>query len=305
VALTWMPWDVAAGAGAFVGTAGVAARGNARPWISRAGAFARELALVLGLYALWRIVGTISVIKVDGAIDAGKGVWDVERAVHLPSELALQNQFLRSDLLIQLCNAFYAAVHIPSMIAFLVWMWVRHRDNYPPVRNVVALTTLFCLIVQLIPVAPPRLVPGLHMQDTPALFGQTVYPSFGKNGPAQLSAMPSVHCAWALIIGVTIVLVSTWRFRWIFLAHPVLTFVVVAVTGNHYWLDGLAVVPLIALAVFFDWKCRASRRKRSVASTGDTDPGGVVRLAGNAGTRPAGGMVGDRSPDPDRTVRTG
>jgi hypothetical protein len=138
------------------------------------------------------------------------------------------------------------------MLIFLAWLWFRYRWAFPQVRNVIALTTLWCLAIQLIPVAPPRLVPSLHVLDTPAMYGQTVYPSFGKNGPAQLSAMPSVHVAWAVIIGVVIVLVSTSKWRWIALTHPVVTTVVVVVTGNHYWLDGGVAVLILALAVLFE-----------------------------------------------------
>jgi len=166
--------------------------------------------------------------------------------------------------LIQACNVFYASVHMPSMLIFLVWLWFRHRDHYPRIRNVVALTTLWCLAIQLIPVAPPRLVPALHIADTPALFGQTVYPAFGKSGPAQLSAMPSVHVAWAAIIGVSIVLVSTSKWRWIFVAHPFITMIVVVVTGNHFWADGIVGVAIVGLAVLFEQRVRALviRRRR-------------------------------------------
>ena len=58
-------------------------------------------------------------------------------------------------------SAPYAAFF--GVIAFLVWLFFRHRDRYPRIRNVLALTTLTCLLIQLIPVAPPRLVPGLHI----------------------------------------------------------------------------------------------------------------------------------------------
>lgn len=256
MAIGWIPWDVAAEAGAVVGTAGVAARSTTRKWLSGVGAFARELAIVLALYALWRVVGTISVLKVDGAIHAGQDIWNVERFLHLPNERALQQLFLKSSVLIEVCNAYYAAAHFPAMIAFLLWLWFRHRDRYPPVRNVVALTTLWCLAIQLIPVAPPRLVPALHVEDTPAAFGQTVYPSFGKAGPAQLSAMPSVHVAWAVIVGVGIVVASSSRLRWFALAYPVLTMIVVVVTGNHYWADGVVGVAVLALAVVFERQAR-------------------------------------------------
>ncbi|MCU1467976.1 MAG: hypothetical protein JWM72_3904 [Actinomycetia bacterium] len=258
MSLGWVPWNIAVEAGAVVGTAGIAARASRRRWVSRIAPFTIELAIVLVLYALWRVVGTISVVKVNGAVDAGRHIWDFERALHLPNERGLQHLFLKSSPLIQACNVFYASVHIPSMGLFLVWLWFRHRDHYPPIRNVVALTTLWCLAIQLIPVAPPRLVPSLHVADTPALFGQAVYPAFGKSGPAQLSAMPSVHVAWAAIIGVTIVVASTSRWRWIALAHPVVTTIVVVVTGNHYWLDGVVGVMIAALAVVFERRVRTA-----------------------------------------------
>ncbi|HEY5171504.1 MAG TPA: phosphatase PAP2 family protein [Acidimicrobiia bacterium] len=268
MSLGWMPWNIAVEAGAVVGTAGIAARVSRRRLFTRVAPFTIELAIVLVLYALWRVVGTISIVKVDGAIDAGQRIWDLERALHLPNEHGLQHLFLKSSPLIQACNVFYATVHIPSMGIFLVWLWFRHRDHYPTVRNVVALTTLWCLAIQLIPVAPPRLVPDLHVADTPALFGQTVYPAFGKSGPAQLSAMPSVHVAWAAIIGVTIVVASTSRWRWIALAHPVVTMIVVVVTGNHYWLDGVIGVMVAAVALEFERVVRAAiiRRRSPVPS---------------------------------------
>ena len=76
--------------------------------------------------------------------------------------------------------------------------------------------------------------------------------------------MPSVHVAWAAIIGVTIVLVTTSRWRWVALAHPIVTTVVVVVTGNHYWLDGVVGVIIAALALAFERRVRlAITRPRS------------------------------------------
>jgi hypothetical protein len=276
VALTWVPWNVAAQAAVVVGSAGVVARGTRRAWIAKVGAFARELAIVLALYALWRIVGVVSLVKVDGAVHAGERIWDVERLLHLPSERVLQLQFMQVPGLIRACNAFYAAAHLPSMFVFLLWLWFRHNDRYPPIRNVIALTTLWCLAIQLIPVAPPRLVPPLHVLDTPALYHQSVYPEFGANGPAQLSAMPSVHVAWAVLIGIAVVAVSSSRWRWFFLAHPLVTTLVVVVTGNHYWLDGIVGVAVLALAFLVERGARAAlvRRFRTASRSGTLDVAG-------------------------------
>lgn len=257
MALTWIPWDVAAEAGAVVGAAGLATRASTRRWITSVGTFARELAIVLALYAMWRIVGTVSVVKVDGAISAGHGIWDAERMLRLPNERALQDLLLHSSLATQAANAYYASVHIPSMLVFLPWLWFCRRSVYPRVRNIIAMATLVCLAIQLIPVAPPRLVPDLRVADTPALFHQTVYPSFGKSGPAQLSAMPSVHIAWALIIGVTIALVVRNRWvRGVAIAHPIVTMLVVVATGNHYWLDGVAAAAVVGAMVVVESSLR-------------------------------------------------
>jgi membrane-associated phospholipid phosphatase len=101
-----------------------------------------------------------------------------------------------------------------------------------------------------------------------------VYPAFGANGPAQLSAMPSVHVAWAVLIGVAIVLVSTSKWRYVFLAHPVITIVVVVVTGNHFWLDGVVGVAVLALAVWFEtFRRNLVARRRLRRETTRTEAG--------------------------------
>ena len=37
--------------------------------------------------------------------------------------------------------------------------------------------------------------------------------------------------------------------RWLWLLHPVLTIAVVVSTANHYWLDGIVVLALLAVSV--------------------------------------------------------
>jgi hypothetical protein len=61
---------------------------------------------------------------------------------------------------------------------------------------------------------------------------------------------------------VTIVVATTTRWRWIALAHPIVTMVVVVVTGNHYWLDGVVGVIVAAAAVVFERGVRAAITRR-------------------------------------------
>ena len=65
----------------------------------------------------------------------------------------------------------------------------------------------------------------------------------------QLSALPSVHVAWALLIAFFVLTVSPSRWRWLILLHPVATIFVVVATANHYWLDGISAGLLMALAL--------------------------------------------------------
>jgi hypothetical protein len=65
----------------------------------------------------------------------------------------------------------------------------------------------------------------------------------------QLSAFPSVHVAWAAIIAYWAWRVSPGRWGWVGIAHFVATSFVVVATANHYWLDGIAAVGLLVLAL--------------------------------------------------------
>ena len=66
-----------------------------------------------------------------------------------------------------------------------------------------------------------------------------------------------------------IVAVSTSRWRWLFLLHVALTMMVVSATGNHWWLDGIVAIVLLAVALAID------RGARRVAASGEM---GVVTL---------------------------
>jgi hypothetical protein len=66
----------------------------------------------------------------------------------------------------------------------------------------------------------------------------------------QLSAMPSVHVAWAVLIGYYTWRISPSRWRYIGPVHAVITILVVVVTANHWWLDGIVAVALLVLTAW-------------------------------------------------------
>jgi len=171
----------------------------------------------------------------------------IARAEHgwLPSERSAQGLLVHSELLTRAANWYYAAMHFTALGLLLLWLFARHRDRYPAVRNVLVLLTASSLLIQLVPVAPPRLLPGLGFVDTAARYGESVY-SMSAITVDQLSAMPSVHVGWALLVGWAVLRISASRYRWWVLIHPVLTVFVVVATANHFWLDGIVAALLLA-----------------------------------------------------------
>jgi hypothetical protein len=213
------------------------------PILRGAAPFAREAGVIAGLYTLWQLAGTLSVLGTAGAFHRAEWIERTEHTWRLPSEAAVQKLVTGHPLIVQASDLYYATMHFGVLFVFLAWLFARHRDRYPAVRLTLALTTLVCLVVQLLPVAPPRLLP--QYVDTAAQYGQSVY-DLGL-GADELSAMPSVHVAWAVLIGCAVVRISTSRWRWLALVHPVLTVFVVAATANHFWLDGVVAVVILAL----------------------------------------------------------
>lgn len=275
VGLTWQQSFETAAALTACGAA-AALSGNRR--LRAVGAFARETAVIGVLYGLWQLAGKLSLTGTQGAYRRGRWIADFERYLPLPSEHAMQHAVLGQRLVVQAANLYYATMHMTMMLTFLIWLFVRHRDRYRPVRQVMAWTTLACLLVQLVPVAPPRMFPSLRIVDTGLLYDQSVY----SNGLPidQLSAMPSVHVAWAVLIGYYVWRISPSRWRFLGPVHATLTVLVVVITGNHWWLDGIVAVLLLSICAWGVYGVRTAWRAALARLRGVTEPDSLPEPVG-------------------------
>ncbi len=206
-----------------------------------------EVAVVCALFALWQVANSLTRGHTTGGVDRGEWLWHAERVLHVPSERSVQNLIIDHGWLVRASNYYYATAHLTLMVVFLVWLWLRHRDRYPVVRNTIAAFTAMSLLIQMIAVAPPRLISGTGLVDTAQVYGQSVYDAFGSLAD-QYAAMPSIHVGWAVLISLVIVVCSPSRWRWLGLLHGLLTVFVVVATANHYWFDGLAAAVLLVPA---------------------------------------------------------
>ena len=271
VALSWQQaaW-LTGGLGAGATALTLTRHGRWRSWAP----FARESTMIAGLYSLWQLAGTLSVLGTRGAFARARWIERAERRLHLPSEAHLQRlTTARSSFLAQAANLYYATMHFGVLFVFLVWLFVRHRDRYRPVRRVLGLTTLVCLLIQLIPVAPPRLLPAAGYVDTAAQYGESVYNAFGAD---ELSAMPSVHVAWAVLIGWATVRIGRGAGRWLGPLHAIVTVLVVVITANHFWADGIVAVAVLIVCAAAEKAGRTAldtwQRRRSKDADQNPDP---------------------------------
>jgi len=272
--LTWGQAAILAGGLAVLAVALVRTR---RRRLAATGRFTGEAALLVGLFALWQYAGSFSFLSPDGALPRGQWLWDAERRLHLPSETALQRVFLPHPVLIEFANLYYAVLHFPVLLGTLAWLFIRHRDRYRPVRTTVVLFTAAALLIQFIPVAPPRLLAGTGLVDTAARYGQSVYGSVGGFDADQFSAMPSVHVGWSIIVALAVVTALGSRWRWLAVLYPVMTTLIVVVTANHYWLDGVAAGLLVGGALALQKAGRSVRLallRRSTAQEAAEGAGG-------------------------------
>ena len=180
------------------------------PWVSRVTPFLNEAGIVAVLFSLWQRAGQLSQHSTAAAFDRGRWINTAERFLHLPNERHLEIGLLDHPLLGQLSDLYYAVMHLSTTGAALFWPFRRHRDKYPVVRTALAIFTGVALLVQLVAVAPPRLMPELGFLDIAVHYGQSVY-SAGGFSAQELLAMPSVHIGWALMVAGAVIYASPSR----------------------------------------------------------------------------------------------
>ena len=277
--MKWPTWDEAAIAALLSAVLAFALtqRRTRRP-LGPAGTFseaaAREFALVAGLYSIWRLARVLPLAQPGGAIERARQIVQIQNALHLPTELSLQQFVLRYDWLARLTNLYYATLHVPVLIGFLIWLFVRHRAHYPHWRNGLVILTAFCLVIRFVRVAPPRFLGDLGYVDLSTRYGLSVYGPVGTGVSDQFAAMPSIHVGWAAVVSFGIVAASSSRWRWLALLHLVLTMLVVSATGNHWWLDGIVAIALLVLGLRMDRSGRRwlASRQRSTTEVIESEP---------------------------------
>jgi membrane-associated phospholipid phosphatase len=165
-------------------------------------------------------------------------------------------------------------------IAFLLWVYARRNDSYYFIRNVVIAADFIGVIGYIgFPAAPPRMLSSLGFVDTlAATYKNTAVASLAN----PYAAMPSLHTAYALLIGTCGVLLT--RRLWakaLWSLYPALVVFSIVATANHYFLDAIAGALTISLAFLLALLLRYAMRRVKHVPIGQADGLTIAPAAGD------------------------
>jgi membrane-associated phospholipid phosphatase len=228
--------------------------------------FARQLGIWFGFYVAYQVARGLADRDSARAFENGREVIDIERRAGAMWELSLQGALHSSELLMRMASWTYWLSQFAVLGIALLWVYLRRNESFLRFRNTVLVANLIGLVGYVtLPTAPPRMFPDFGFVDTLARFSSLNHGSAAIEFAANpYAAMPSLHAADALIVGVAMALiVRRPAFKVLWLAWPAWVSFAVMATANHFWLDiaaGALVAAVAAAAVAtWPWRRRVAR----------------------------------------------
>jgi hypothetical protein len=210
-----------------------------------------DVLIVAWLCWLFDAINNTAPVRQELAVLNGRRLLDVEQALRLDPERALDRWLSHDRALSVIVVFWYENVHIIVTLGVLAWLWWRRPDVLGVMRatlvivNVVALAAFWT-----VPVAPPRMISTGYVD----LVARTEHLPVWQIGDTalhsnQLCSLPSLHIAWATWCSIAVWQMTQRRWlRAIAIVYPLLTTLAVMATGNHYLADAVAGAGLTALA---------------------------------------------------------
>jgi membrane-associated phospholipid phosphatase len=230
------------------------------------GDLARQLVIWFGFLLAYQVARGIADRNPAAAFQNGLRVIDAERHFHGLFELTFQRLIDSSNLLMNLASWTYWNSEFTVVGLALLWVYLRRTEAFIRFRNAILLANVIGLIgYVLLPTAPPRMFPDFGFDDTLSQFASLNHGSGLINFVANpYAAMPSLHAADALIVGLVLFSVSrNWFAKAVWALWPAWVWFSVMATGNHFWLDVLAgvFVSLVALTIVYGRELRRRLRR--------------------------------------------
>jgi PAP2 superfamily len=199
----------------------------------------RQLALFAGAYYIYRIVRGLVDGQATLAFENARTLVDLERTLGLFFEPGLQAWAQGEEWIVTGANWMYVNSHFVITTTFLIWLYIFRNQSYYFVRNMFMIAMGLALVGYLaFPTAPPRYLPEWGFTDTVASFVGPQAEASANVLYNPFAAVPSMHVAFALMVGIPAMRIVQNRFAKVLWAvYPAVVTFVVVVTANHFWLD--------------------------------------------------------------------
>src|SRR4051812_29151807 len=224
--------------------------------------FGRQLGIWFGFLAAYQVARGLADRNPTRAFENGWRVIGVEQRLTGLRELTFQGWAQSSHFLAELVSWTYWNSEFTVIGIALLWVYLRRNSAFTRFRNSILLANVLGLVGYiLLPTAPPRFFTSIGFTDTLGQLGGLNHGSgLVELAANPYAAMPSLHAADALIVGVVLASVTQrWPLKVLWLLWPVWVWFSVMATGNHFWLDVFAGVMLgtVALAIVYHRQIRS------------------------------------------------
>jgi membrane-associated phospholipid phosphatase len=224
--------------------------------------FGLQVVIWFGFLLAYQVARGLADRDPTRAFENGWRVIDIEQRLTGLGELTLQGWTQSSHFLAELVSWTYWNSEFTVIGLALLWVYLRRNEAFTRFRNTILLANGLGLIgYVLLPTAPPRFFTSIGFEDTLGQFGGLNHGSgLVELASNPYAAMPSLHAADALIVGIVLASVARhWPVKVLWLLWPLWVWFAVMATGNHFWLDVFAGVVLgaIALAIIYRRRVRS------------------------------------------------
>ena len=223
----------------------------------------KQFAILFAVYYAYRITRGY----IDGpqgaaiAFEHARDLIYLEQSLGLFFEPAVHEFFRDIEPLKDFANLLYMNAQTSIILTGLLFFYFAHHERFYFVRNMFLVSMGIAIIGYIVfPTAPPRFFFAEYgFQDTVSAAVNADKDSSVNALFNPYAAVPSMHCAFAMILGFSFMKVGRHRItRIAWGTYPFVMIWVVVVTANHWWMDaalGAATAGLSAYAAL--WLARA------------------------------------------------
>jgi hypothetical protein len=223
----------------------------------------RQVSLFVVAYLAYRLARGLVEGQATAAFQHARELISIEQTLHVFVEPSVQAWASGSHFVMVSASWLYVNAQTSITAGALLYLYLRYNRSFYFVRNMFMIAMAIALVgYVLFPTAPPRFMPEWGFIDSVSDF-TGVHVSHASGSMTALfnpyAAVPSMHVAFALMIGWPLARLTRWtpvRIAWFL--YPFLMAFVIVVTANHFIADALLGAVTAGLSAYAaTWLARA------------------------------------------------